>query len=245
MRDVGGGEVVGVELLFQDLWGRVDEESGAGEAGDAPDGVRGFTGVPGRGLLEDAGGFVGGCQVGGDVVEALGGGVGCSGLVFFNAENPVSLELSVEADKHGKAALLSGGWMYRNVLNGVSELLDITGDNNHVGTFLCEQTADAAAHALGPAGDEDGLASPRVSRGIGAWETRVKAHLAIDGEVVFAGEYTHCNEGQGCDGYEREDVCPHPNGCSADLSLLTVKRPQPEGSSVRLISPQAAALKYR
>lgn len=188
------------------------------------------------------------------MVKALGGWVGCSGLHFSMRKRLLVLKLSVETDEHGQVRSLSGGWMYRNVLNGVSETLDVAGDDNYVGAFLCEQTADTAAHALGPAGDEDGLASPRVSRGIGAREAGVKAHLAIDGEVVFAGECTHCNEGQGCNGDKRENIYPHPimdvqltSACSPSGVLIS-KEAAPGQSAIspnKLAKVLSAALTYR
>ena len=71
VRDVGGGEIVGVHLVFELLDGGVDEEGWVRGAGAAPDDVWGSVVVEGCCFGEYAGTFGGGDEVGGDVVEAL------------------------------------------------------------------------------------------------------------------------------------------------------------------------------
>lgn len=71
MRQVCGGEVVGVNLRFQDFGRSVDKEAGVGGSGTVPDYVRDIVVVPAGcfGNYLGAGGGEG--KVGAYVVEAL------------------------------------------------------------------------------------------------------------------------------------------------------------------------------
>lgn len=72
MGHIGGGEVVGVHLLFQGLYGHVDEETGMSGPGAAPEHVCRLVVVPCCCFCNNARRFGGICQVGADVMKALG-----------------------------------------------------------------------------------------------------------------------------------------------------------------------------
>ncbi|RBQ89537.1 hypothetical protein VDGD_20563 [Verticillium dahliae] len=122
--ELGGAVKVDVHVAAQVGKGRLGEEAGRRQAGDAPDNVGRDAVVPGRRVGEQGRRKVGHADVGRDGVEALGRGV------------------------------LGGG---AEVGQQGLEALDIAGDGDDVGAAGGELDGDAAAHALGRAGEEDGL----------------------------------------------------------------------------------------
>jgi hypothetical protein len=80
MGHLGRAVKVDVHLVAQRRHVHVDEQVRGGRAGDAPDNVGGLAAVPRLDLGEEGDGVGRGGDVGGDVVEALRGGVLCGGL---------------------------------------------------------------------------------------------------------------------------------------------------------------------
>ena len=126
-----------------------------------------------------------------------------------------------------------------DVVNGFLEFVDVAGDYDNVGAFGSEESRDAEAHALGSAGDENGLYLLVFAF---IWCTGRGAYPPIDRELIGTFEEAHsiCYQ----NGNKDTEKCRGPKNAQRHLVYGTAgQTPRNLGAMIKLSPSSYLALK--